>query len=206
MIQAEIREAIKEARERLDRIEEARDAALKAQRDVISISGKAVTLLLAGKTDEAKAEICRLEEARKRFEEALRGYPELTHTGFAQSAYAEYTEAVALYHLIEEGSFPRPSDLNVHPSAFLLGVADLIGELRRICLERVRADDIEGAFSVLELMELLYLELREADYPDPMVPGLRQKVDSMRRIIDETRALLIDIENRTRLRRALEKT
>lgn len=199
-----IREAVDESKVKLNELERRRDEALKIVRDVISSSGKTITFLLSGKLNEAETELRRLEESRVKLDEALKGCPELMYSGFAQSAYAEYVEAIALYNILIKKHFPKPSELNVHPSAFLLGIADLIGELRRLCLDKVRLEDINGAFEQLGLMEEIYLALRELDYPDPLVPGLRHKVDTMRRIIDETRAMLIDIENRTKLRKALE--
>lgn len=203
-MQAKIREAINEARAKLDELEKSRDEALKIVRDIISSSGKAITYLLSGRHGEAELELSRMEESRRKLDEALKGYPELMYSGFAQSAYAEYVEAVALHHILSKKHLPRPSELNVHPSAFLLGVADLIGELRRLCLDKVRLDDIDGAFELLDLMDEIYLALRELDYPDPLVPGLRHKVDTMRRVIDDTRAMLVDVENRTKLRKTLE--
>jgi len=203
-LQTKIREAINEARAKLDELEKSRDEALKIVRDIISSSGKAITYLLSGRHGEAELELSRMEESRRKLDEALKGYPELMYSGFAQSAYAEYVEAVALHHILSKKHLPRPSELNVHPSAFLLGVADLIGELRRLCLDKVRLDDIDGAFELLDLMDEIYLTLRELDYPDPLVPGLRHKVDTMRRVIDDTRAMLVDVENRTKLRKTLE--
>lgn len=203
-MQAKIREAINEARAKLDELEKSRDEALKIVRDIISSSGKAITYLLSGRHGEAELELSRMEESRRKLDEALKGCPELMYSGFAQSAYAEYVEAVALHHILSKKHLPRPSELKVHPSAFLLGVADLIGELRRLCLDKVRLDDIDGAFELLDLMEEIYLALRELDYPDPLVPGLRHKVDTMRRVIDDTRAMLVDVENRTKLRKTLE--
>jgi len=203
-LESSVLRAVSEARERLDALEAAREAAIRVSRDVVSSSGKAIAYMLSGKSAEAEAEFERLERAKRALDESLSGFPELEFSGFAQSAYAEYVEAVALRAVLEGRELPPPSALGVHPSAYLLGLADLVGELRRLCLERVRADDLRGAFDTLSLMESIYAALRELDYPDPLVPGLRHKVDAIRRSVEDIRTMLVDVENREKLRRALE--
>lgn len=202
-VRSQIASAISEARERLDKLEGARDLAIRASRDVISRSGKIITYILSDNREEALRELDELERAREALDGSLECCPELKYAGFALSAYAEYAEALLLKSLIIEGVVPKASDLRVHPVPYVLALADLVGELRRMCLEKVREERIEDAFTFLRIMEDIYLYMRMLDYPDPLVPGLRHKVDSMRRGLDETRALLIDIENRERLRKAL---
>lgn len=200
-----LRIAIEEARERLDALETARDRAIKLSRDIVSHSGKAITYMLSGKFDEALKELEELDRAKKEFDESLDGYPELKYAGFAQSAYSEYVEAILLSSMLMRRDMPRPSDIDVHPVPYLLGLADLVGELRRLCLERVREERLTEAFSLLIFMEQAYLRLRELDYPEPLTPGLRHKVDTLRKGLEDLRALLIDIENRERLKDALQR-
>ena len=53
-------------------------------------------------------------------------------------------------------------------------------------------------------MEALYNELRSLEYPDALMPGVRHKIDVARRLIDDTKALLIEVKGRRSLLEAVE--
>ena len=54
-------------------------------------------------------------------------------------------------------------------------------------------------------MEGVYSELRKLDYPDALTPGLRHKVDVIRRVIEDLRAFIVDMEKRWTLIKLLER-
>ncbi|MCE4603602.1 MAG: haloacid dehalogenase, partial [Aeropyrum sp.] len=78
-------------------------------------------------------------------------------------------------------------------------------ELRRLCLDLVRHAEFEVAWRLLEIMEAIYLELRSLDYPEALIPGVRHKADVARRLVDDTKALLADLESRHRLESSIKK-
>lgn len=59
--------------------------------------------------------------------------------------------------------------------------------MRRAALESLRRGDKERGRRILEEMENLYDILWRLEYPKSLVPGLRQKVDAMRKILEDTR-------------------
>jgi len=83
---------------------------------------------------------------------------------------------------------------------YVLGLADAIGEYRRLTLDALRVGDVAKGEKCLELMDEVYVELMGMDEAYMLVPGLRRKCDVARKIIEITRG---DITQEVR-RKALE--
>ena len=99
----------------------------------------------------------------------------------------EYTELIAFHAIINNKDIPTPSEMKINPLNFALGLADVIGELRRYALDNIRNDNIEGLNNILESMDEIYTYLFSIDYPVGITKDLRHKVDVARNIIEKTR-------------------
>ncbi len=185
--------------------DEARDKALKKSRDIIREAGRIVTLVVSGELKKAGERLADLEKVVRDYLEELKPYPELYYTGSTYNAVSEYVEAAVFYHLVAEGRLPGPEDLSVPPVPYLQGLGDVVGELRRLALDLLRRGRLGDAWTMLEYMEDIYMALRGLDYPDSLLPGLRRKTDVARRLVDETKALLLDIAVREELSRRIEE-
>ncbi len=200
-----IRKAVSEIASYLSEKDEVRENAIKMSRELIRRSGYAVTYIVAGDLDRAAEE---LNEARKIKDELMRlvePHPELLYTGLIYNCTSEYVEAELLYRIVREEPIPGHRELGVPPIPYLQGLGDVVGELRRMCLEKIRRGDYEEAFKYLELMEAVYMELRILDYPDALIPGVRRKADIARRLVEETKALLVDLARRKELLDEMKK-
>jgi translin len=113
----------------------------------------------------------------------------------------EYSEANILLNLIQNNRFITPNELNVPFVEYILGLADVIGEYRRLSLDVIREDLVEKSEKYLTIMEEIYLELLAMDEAYMLVSGLRRKCDVARKIIEITRG---DITQEVR-RKSLEK-
>ncbi|NIO41672.1 MAG: haloacid dehalogenase, partial [Burkholderiales bacterium] len=69
-------------------------------------------------------------------------YPDLFFAGYTQDALKELAEAHITYALITEDSLPTPEELDVEPAAYLKGLAEAVGEMRRYALDRLRRGDV----------------------------------------------------------------
>ena len=176
-----------------------REGAIKLTREIIRYSGWCVTAIHRGVMDEAQASLREAEDRVRRLQEALKPYPELYYSGLVYNALAEYVEAKLLLELVSGGEIQGPRELDVPPIPYLQGLGDLVGELRRLVLEYIRRGEYESAWSMFRVMEAIYLELRSLDYPDSLMPGVRHKADVARRLVDDTRAFIIDMESRRNL-------
>lgn len=106
--------------------------------------------------------------------------------GLAHDAFQESVEATLLGAVVAGAPLPGPSELSVDPELYLLGLGDLVGELRRLVLGRLNAGDLAGADRYLRLMETLYRTLMRFDTTRAIV-ALKPKQDTARALLERTR-------------------
>ena len=99
----------------------------------------------------------------------------------------EFTEAIVFYSIIQKEAIPSPFDLSINPINYILGLADVIGELRRFALDNIRNSRVKDLNEVLESMDEIYANLFSLDYPSGVTQDLRHKIDVARNIIEKTR-------------------
>ena len=99
----------------------------------------------------------------------------------------EYAEGLVFYSIISKNETPTPSDLKINPLNFVLGLADVVGELRRYALDNIRNSQTGELNYILECMDDIYSQLFSIDYPAGITKDLRHKVDVARNVIEKTR-------------------
>ena len=119
-------------------------------------------------------------------------------------AQKEYAEAAITLALIAGGPLPMPESLGVRGVAYLHGLAEAIGELRRHVLDSLRADDLDRCEAMLERMDEMQSLLVTIDYPDAMTSNLRRATDVTRGIIERTRGDLTLAAQQQRLASKLD--
>ena len=136
---------------------------------------------------------------------ALRDEPDIRYAGFVHDAEKEYAEAELTLALIGGAErLPGPADLDVEVAAYLNGLGEAVGELRRYLLDTLRAGDVAACEECLEVMDEVYGVLVSFDYPEAMTGGLRRTTDAVRGILERTRGDLSvavrqrDLEERLR--------
>lgn len=194
-----------EAAENLRKREEARDEAYSRARRARMLSKQAILFLHKGEQGKADKNI---GEATGLLGE-VDGYAErFTEIGFFEAVKAarqEYAEACILRGLNTGEGFPLPEDLGLDYLDYLLGLADVPGELRRQSLDHLRAGNLEKAEENLRVMDEIYLNLTGMEEASLLLKGLRRKLDIMRGVNERTRAEITDEVSRERLRKSLDK-
>ena len=104
----------------------------------------------------------------------------------AHDAFQESVEATLLGSVVSGGTLPGPAELSVDVELYLLGLGDLVGEVRRLVLGRLNAGDLAGADRYLALMETLYRTLMRFDTTRAIV-ALKPKQDTARALLERTR-------------------
>ncbi|WP_238523647.1 haloacid dehalogenase [Acidilobus saccharovorans] len=207
MLAMDVKDMIPSVVESADRflksLDSDREEIVKTSRDVIRYSGWSITYLHQGDIAKAKENLDKCEDLTRRMLDLSSAHPELAYSGLVYNAVSEYVEAKLFYSIVVEGKVPSFEELKVHPVPYLQGLGDVVGELRRLALEKLRQGDIDLAWKLLEIMEAIYTSMRSLDYPDSVLPGVRHKVDVARSLIDDTKAILVDIQSREELKRAL---
>jgi translin len=100
----------------------------------------------------------------------------------------EFAEASIVMAVLRGEDLPTPEEVGVPPEAYIAGLADAVGEMRRYALDSLRKDNMEEAERMLKVMEEVYVSLKGLDYPRAVVPNLKRRVDMIRRQVEETRA------------------
>jgi translin len=183
---------------------QARERALPLCREALRHSANAVRATHRQDYDLAQELIDRARGLLADAKAGLRDHPDIYHAGFVHDAQKEYVEAHATLALIAGRVLPTPDGLDVELPAYLNGVGEAIGELRRHLLDRLRAGDVEHCEGVLSAMDDIYSALVTMDYPDAMTGGLRRTCDAMRAILERTRGDLTVSVRQRELERRLE--
>lgn len=188
----------------LDARNAAREEALKICRQVIRTSSNAIRAVHRNECDKARALIeeagAYVREARALTEHA---HPELYAAGFVHDSQKEYAEAVVTFALIQSEPIPDPDKLGVEYPAFLNGVGEAVGELRRHILDIIREDQVARSDELLNAMDDIYYLLVSFDYPDALTGGLRRTTDAARAIMERTRGDLTTALRQKKLKQAI---
>lgn len=161
-----------------------RELALKSSRAVARLSVSALGGL--HRDEDVSTLLSQAREEALTLRSLLKDHPDIYHAGFVENAQQDLTEAAVSESLIRGESFPGPEDLAVTGRAFILGLGDVIGELRRHALERLRAGAVPEATEALEAMETLYQGLMRFDLPTALAP-VKRKQDIARSLVEKTR-------------------
>ena len=165
----------------------AREQALTASRAIIRMSANSIRAVHRGEFEKAREMLEEAKAVRDAAVRALEGHADIYHAGFLHDAQKEYAEARTTLALLSGGSIPQPEELGVEYAAYLNGIAEAVGEMRRMVLDRLRAGQYDGCEEILEAMDDIYSVLVTIDYPDAMTGGLRRTTDQTRGILEKTR-------------------
>jgi len=192
-------------RKELKEKDRVREKAQKDMRKATSLSKQAILLIHQKRFTEAKKLTERAKEIIARLNDASTKHPEIIYSGLFNAARQEYSEANIFLNLIEESRFITPEEINVPSVDYVLGLADVVGECRRLALDALREADVEKAEKCLQIMDEIYTELMGMDEAYMLVPGLRRKCDIARRIIETTRGDTTQEVRRSSLEKYLKR-
>jgi len=172
--------------DRMRELDSIRERALSQSREIILNCRKCIQSIHNGDFERARKHLTSAGRRLKTLYKMLDGYPEIKSAGFVENASQEFVEAKCLYNLERKGELPDPDKLGVPYVAFLLGLCDLIGELRRFSLDSMRHGNIDDANRYLEMMEEIYESIMDFEYPS----SLKRKQDIARGLIEKTKSEL----------------
>lgn len=185
---------------------EARDQALKRSRSIIRHCSLTIRAVHRGDRAEAENELAAAEDLVDDLTSSLQPYPDLYHAGYTQDALKEFAEANLVRAFVHQEPIPSPSELGVEEAAYLAGLGEAVGELRRRVLDIIRHDEYPEAERLLEIMDEVYGHLVTVDYPDAITRGLRRITDIVRGVTERTRGDLTTSFHQHQLKEALDSS
>ena len=165
----------------------AREKALRSCRQVIRYSAEAIRAVHRQERDKAKQRLDSAHELLRELDHDLAKHGRLLHSGFVHDAQKEFSEGCITLALISGEDLPRPDALGVSNAAYLDGLGESVGELRRHILDSLRREDFSRCEELLGIMDEIYGILITMDFPELLAHGLRRTTDAMRGIIERTR-------------------
>jgi len=182
-----LEEISEQIRQTFDARTAARDQALAQARMLTRHCSQAIRAVHRGEQETIREQLAEAAKLADSLRESVRDYPGLYYAGYTQDALKEYVEANVTCALIRGESLPGPEELQTEHATYLNGLAEVIGELRRRCLDILRHGYSNEAERLLTQMDDIYAVLVTMDYPDAITNGLRRQTDIARNIIEKTR-------------------
>ena len=191
--------------------DKARESGLSLSRKVVRTCGTAIRHIHRGDIEKAAM---LLEDARGSLEDIdlqLADHPDIYYSGFVEHAQQEFVECAVVHQLLTKendsnsDTLPSPQELGVTYAAYLNGLGDVVGELRRHILDLIRQDMPQDGDQFLDIMDDMYSTLMMFDYPDAITRGLRRKSDVARSLIERTRGDLTNAIRQQKLEQTMKE-
>ncbi len=178
--------------ETFDKLNEIRETSLTISRAIVRDCSKSIRFIHRSDIKGAEEFIDSAKKKITELKKLTENVSEISFAGYVLDAEREYVEAVLFYVYESKGYIEPFEKFNVHPSSYIQGIGDTIGEWRRKALDHLRNLELVKSESYLNIMEEGLGILNELDYPDALTGGLRRYADNARGIIERTRS---DITN-----------
>jgi len=173
----------------IDNKDKIREKALRSSREIIIGCRKAIQNIHQNSMKDAKNNIKKASKKLQELYDITKNHPDLYHAGFVENAAQELVEAHCFYNVMQGKDLPDPDEIQTTYSSYLLGLCDLVGELRRTALNNIREGKAKEADTYLEMMEDIYDVIIRFDYPSGLIP-IKKKQDMVRNLIERTRGEL----------------
>ncbi len=200
-----IKKHVEKASVTLDALDSAREEALAKSRKIVRECKKAETSLRSGKTAEARSSLYSLLEDAKSFINKYLSSPNIYSVvyPYMSVAFQELAEDILLLHVKEGSRLPGHDELGIPAREYIIGLCDLVGELRREFLSNLITGNLEEAKRLLELMEEIYNGVSMLSYPDALVP-LRRKTDYIRSLLEKSKSEFLHVSANVKLQESLK--
>lgn len=186
-------------------LDAAREKALPCCREVIRNCSQAIRAVHRQEFEQAVGLLKTARSLLNEAEQTVADYDELNYTGFFRDAQKEYAEGSVLLSVVNGKPVPSPEELGINDAAYLNGLGEAVGELRRYLLDSMRQGDVSRGEELLRVMDDVYSVLVTIDFPDAITGGLRRTTDMVRGVLERTRSDLTILVRQKDLENKLEQ-
>ena len=180
----------------------AREKVLPLCREAIRYCSQSIRATHRQEFDQAKELLKTARNLLNKVAQTINECSDLAYTGFTRDAQKEFAEGSITLALVMGKALPSPDELGVEAAAYLNGMGEAVGEMRRYLLDSMRRGDLSRGEELLAAMDDIYSVLVTMDFPDAITNGLRRTTDMVRGVLEKTRSDLTlvirqkDLENR----------
>lgn len=160
-------------------------------RDIVRDAAQAITML---HNDNAAGSRKILNDAEKLVKnlnkfDSVFGY-------HAKQAYQEYAEAKIFFEIKENNRIPSFSKIGVDQESYIMGLMDVMGELKREILEALRDNKVEEAEEYFKKMRTIYDGTRSIRFAEAVLNGFRRKQDVARIQVESAGSELLSFKSK----------
>jgi translin len=182
--------------------DKARERLQTLTRNATRLCSWAIIQVHRGKLTQASKTLAEAKRLLDELQGLLSAHAELPQFGQVLVAFQEYAEAKLLFQMKKNGKLASLRDVGTSSTAYLLGMLDFVGEMRRMTLDALRKGNADEAQTLLSRMERVYEDLMSFDRTS-ILPNFRRKLDAARRILEATRGDVATDLRRVSLEKAL---
>ena len=165
----------------------ARERGIPRTREVIRHCANAILATHRGEYERTRELLSKARALLQETSEVLAEHQDIFYAGFVHNAQKEYAEACITLALVSGETLPDPDELDIEYPAYLNGMGEAVGELRRYLLDAIRRGETSRCEQILQFMDDIYSLLFTMDFPDALTAGLRRTTDVTRGIMERTR-------------------
>ena len=180
---------------------ESREFLIKNTRDVVILCSHSIIAAHKGDLKLARQKIKKAESVLKVNQKKAKN----EFKKYLVTPEQEFVEAHSFLAIVENKEIPSLKSLKVSEEAYILGLLDCIGELKRFVLDNIRNGELKKADRIFNVMENLYQTLYPLAMYDKIVREARRKLDVNRVLVEETRAVITEEIRRNHFVKALTK-
>ena len=180
---------------------ESREFLIKNTRDVVILCSHSIIAAHKGDLKLARQKIKKAESVLKVNQKKAKN----EFKKYLITPEQEFVEAHSFLAIVENKEIPSLKSLKVSEEAYILGLLDCIGELKRFVLDNIRNGELKKADRIFNVMENLYQTLYPFAMYDKIVREARRKLDVNRILVEETRAVITEEIRRNHFVKALTK-
>jgi translin len=173
--------------QRLTEYDKTRERLLELTRKTVRLASWAIIQIHREQIPKAKTTLREAEESIAQIRDLLKERSEFKQAGYVVVAFQEFSEAKVLLSYASRKKLPSQREVDVDWMPYMLGLLDLIGELRRMTMDRLKAGKLKEAQETFESMEALFEDLFSLDRTS-IVPTFRRKMDVAKKLVEATRA------------------
>lgn len=167
--------------------DQAREQGLRLSREVIRNCSEAIRAVHRQEYPQAKELLSAARSLLAEIDEDLAGQGEILFANYIRDAQKEYAEGCITLALVAGEPLPEPEALGVSYAAYLNGMGEAAGELRRYLLDSIRRGDLSRCEELMAAMDDIYSVLVTMDFPEGVTGGLRHTTDAVRGTLERTR-------------------
>ncbi len=169
----------------LENEEREQDDLLRISREIVRGCSVAIKCIHSKELKEGERQIGIVEKLVEKMADR-KGFDNI-----ALQAYQEYCEAKVLLSIIARKDIPTYEELGVPFKAYLLGLLDCVGELRREMLEELKRGERKKADYYFSRMDELYEMLLPIRFSNSLIPNFRRKQDVARMQVEQARSEIL---------------